>query len=51
MLKAHFSGPNGRFVELILTEVFDTQRAGVAVVLLLLAVGFAALLTVDEGEG
>jgi UMF1 family MFS transporter len=41
----------GPFLLGVLTEAFDTQRAGVAVVLLLLAVGFGALLTVDEKEG
>lgn len=41
----------GPFLLGVLTEVFGTQRAGVAVVLLLLAVGFVALLGVDEREG
>lgn len=41
----------GPFLLGVLTEAFDTQRAGVAVVLALLAVGFVALLAVDEREG
>jgi UMF1 family MFS transporter len=41
----------GPFLLGVLTEAFGTQRAGVAVVLLLLAIGFVALLTVDEREG
>ena len=41
----------GPFLLGVLTEAFGTQRAGVAVVLLLLAVGFVALLTVNEREG
>jgi UMF1 family MFS transporter len=41
----------GPFLLGVLTEVFGTQRAGVAVVLVLLAVGFVSLLAVDEHEG
>jgi UMF1 family MFS transporter len=41
----------GPFLLGVLTEAFDTQRAGVAVVLLLLAAGFIVLLSVDEREG
>jgi UMF1 family MFS transporter len=41
----------GPFLLGVVTEMFGTQRAGVAVVLLLLVCGFVALLAVNEQEG
>jgi len=41
----------GPFLLGVLTQAFDSQRAGVAVVLVLLAAGFVLLLAVDEREG
>jgi UMF1 family MFS transporter len=41
----------GPFLLGVLTTAFDSQRAGVAVVLVLLAAGFLILLGVDEQEG
>ncbi len=41
----------GPFMLGLLTEVFGTQRAGVAIVILLFALGLAVLTSVDEAEG
>ena len=41
----------GPFMLGVLTQAFGTQRAGVAVVILLFAAGLAVLTTVDEAEG
>lgn len=41
----------GPFVLGVLTEVFDSQRAGICIVLLLFAAGYFALRGVDEDEG
>jgi len=41
----------GPFVLGVLTEVFDSQRAGICIVLLLFAAGYWALIGVDEEEG
>lgn len=35
----------------ILTQAFDSQRAGISIVLVLFVIGFALLLAVDEEEG
>jgi UMF1 family MFS transporter len=41
----------GPFMLGVLTQAFGTQRAGVAVVIVLFAAGLAVLATVDEAEG
>lgn len=41
----------GPFLLGVLTQVFDSQRAGISIVILLLALGGLVLLTVNEEEG
>jgi UMF1 family MFS transporter len=41
----------GPFMLGLLTEIFDTQRAGVSIVLVLFVLGYLLLQTVDEEEG
>jgi len=41
----------GPFMLGVLTQAFGTQRAGVAIVIVLFALGLAVLTTVDESEG
>ena len=41
----------GPFLLGVLTDVFDSQRAGISIVIVLFAIGGLLLLRVDEAEG